>query len=117
VQHGRSVFADVFFTPVAVFHEIVDATLKEKPVDFANRKTGTFAYSSLIGISVQCRLDGVLKPCTFGADHKGSVTLTNLTKGPHTFQVNATSSKGGNPSKPAALSVMDRRHRGAQHDP
>jgi uncharacterized repeat protein (TIGR02543 family) len=91
---------DVSFAPVAVFHEIVDAAIGAKPPAFAASTSATFGYSSNVGTSVQCKLDGASRACAFGA-HNGSVTLSGLAQGGHTFQVTALS-PNGNPSEPAA---------------
>ncbi|WP_028065844.1 MopE-related protein [Solirubrobacter soli] len=91
---------DVTYTPIAVFHEIVDASIATKPPAFSASTSATFSYSSNVGTSVQCKLDGASRPCTFAA-HNGSVTLSGLGQGGHTFQVTALS-PNGNPSEPAA---------------
>ena len=91
---------DVVYTPIATFHEIVDAGIGSKPSTFASAKSATFSYTSNVGTTVQCKLDGVTKPCGFSA-HSGSVTFDNLSEGGHTFQVTAFS-PNGNPSEPAA---------------
>jgi hypothetical protein len=92
---------DVTYAPIATFHEIVDATITSKPAAFERVKSATLVYSSFIGTSVQCKLDGVDKPCAFAA-HNGSVTFNNLPEGPHSFQVTALS-PNGNPSEPSAI--------------
>ena len=91
---------DVSFAPVATFHEIVDAGLSSKPPAFSASKSATFTYSSNIGMTVQCKLDGAPKTCPFAA-HNGSVTFTGLPEGSRTFEVTAFS-PNGNPSEPAA---------------
>src|SRR5690349_12051601 len=90
---------DVSYTPVAVFHEIVDATIATKPPAFSPSKSASFSYASNVGTSVQCKLDGATRACPFAA-HNGAVTLTDLPEGAHTFQVTALS-PNGNPSEPA----------------
>jgi len=91
---------DVSFAPVATFHEIVDAGLSSKPPAFSASKSATFNYSSNIGSTVQCKLDGAPKTCPFAA-HSGSVTFTALPEGSRTFEVTAFS-PNGNPSEPSA---------------
>jgi hypothetical protein len=91
---------DVTYTPIATFHEIVDATLNAKPPLYSAAKSATFSYTSNAGATVQCKLDGVVKPCGFTA-HNGSVTFDNLSEGVHAFQVTAFSANS-NPSEPAA---------------
>jgi hypothetical protein len=92
--------ADVVYEPVATFHEIVDASISAMPPAFSASKSATLSYTSNIGATVQCKLDGVVKTCPFGA-HNGSVTLNNLPEGERTFQVTAFS-PNGNPSEPSA---------------
>jgi hypothetical protein len=77
------------------------STITSKPAAFERVKSATLGYSSFIGTSVQCKLDGVNKPCSFGVDHKGTVTFANLAEGAHSFQVTALSANG-NPSEPSA---------------
>jgi hypothetical protein len=91
---------DVVYTPVATFHEIVDASIGSKPPAFSSSKSATFSYTSNVGATVQCKLDNVVKTCPF-ASHNGTVTLDNLAEGTRTFQVTAFS-PNGNPSEPAA---------------
>jgi hypothetical protein len=96
------IFPDVVYTPVATFHEIVDASITAKPKAFERVKSAAFGYSSFAGTSVQCKLDGMNKTCPFAVGtHNGSVSFDNLSEGAHTFQVTALSANG-NPSEPSA---------------
>jgi hypothetical protein len=94
---------EVYFYPVATFHEIVDAALTAKPTTFERVSSAAFSYSSAKGTSVACKLDGVSKTCPFAA-HTGSTSFTGLADGQHSFELVALSPTG-NPSEPSAAYI------------
>ncbi|HWK27660.1 MAG TPA: putative metal-binding motif-containing protein [Solirubrobacter sp.] len=93
---------DIAYAPVANFRQIVDVALTRKPGAFTRVGSASIDYSSFAGSSVSCSLDGVARACGFStATHTGSVTLTGLGDGAHSFTVTGLSD-AGNPSEPAA---------------
>jgi hypothetical protein len=94
---------DIAYTPVATFHEIVDAAFSPggTPPAFANSKTATFKMTTFKGTSFACTLDGASKPCPIQPDHTATATLPGLSEGPHVFVATAKSA-ADNPSEPAA---------------
>jgi Putative metal-binding motif len=94
---------DLAYTPVATFHEIVDATFATggTPPSFSNSKSATFKFSTFKGTSFACTLDGAAKPCPIQPDHSATATVSGLAEGSHTFIASA-SSAALNPSEPPA---------------
>jgi hypothetical protein len=94
---------DLAYTPVATFHEIVDATFTAggTPPEFSNSKSATFKVSSFKGTSFACTVDGASTPCSIQPDHTATATVPGLIDGAHKFIATATSA-ALNPSEPPA---------------
>ena len=83
--------------PRAVFRELVPTTVTSPTVADAgvtNQRDVTLNYSSFLGTSFSCKLDGVTKSCAIQPDHSGSSTFPGLADGPHTFTISATNAVG-----------------------
>ncbi|MDA0181474.1 hypothetical protein OJ997_14310 [Solirubrobacter phytolaccae] len=76
----------------AISFRILDTALVSTPAASSNDKNPTFVFSSVTGLSFDCRLD---LPAFAGCgnknpgDNRGSITLSNLADGTHTFRVRA----------------------------
>jgi MYXO-CTERM domain-containing protein len=76
-----------------------ETTLTSAPASLGNQSTATFTFSSHVGASFRCSLDGAtFSPCTSPA------TYANLTEGTHTFQVRASDVAGNVDASPASHS-------------
>jgi hypothetical protein len=76
----------------ATTFRVVDTALVSGPVDFSTVKRPTFKYSTIAGISFECRIvPAAFAPCgTKNASGQASFTPpSNLTDGTRTFQVRA----------------------------
>lgn len=94
---------DIAYQPVANFQEVVEVTFTRKPAAFERVRSAGFDYSSFVGTSVTCKLDGAARPCAYSsATRTGSTTVDGLGDGTHTFEVVARS-PNDNPSNPPAL--------------
>ena len=79
-------FDDDYATPPkAIFREIVPVEVNARPAEFTADSTPTFGFSSPVaGATFACTVDGGAVPCC-----GGSVTLSTLTEGSHTFKISA----------------------------
>jgi hypothetical protein len=85
------------FAPRAIFREIVNTDVTSPTVSnggITNHPDVTLNYSSFLGTSFICSLDGVGKTCAIQPDHSGSSTFTGLADGSHTFTISAKNAAG-----------------------
>jgi hypothetical protein len=85
------------FAPRATFREIVNTDVTSPTVSnggITNHPDVTLNYSSFLGTSFICSLDGTSKSCAIQPDHSGSSTFTGLPDGAHTFTISAKNAAG-----------------------
>ena len=97
VSPGAPDPASVVDAPRAVFREIVATDVTSPTVadgGITNHRDVTLNYSSFLGTSFSCKLDGGAKTCAIQPDHSGSSTFPGLADGTHTFTISATNAVG-----------------------